>query len=68
MRDHPQQCADAGENEKNLMKLLHYIGRSTKDNVTDDVTRKLDDIVCRTKSKEDVGGEIREELGTRERA
>ena len=37
------------------MKLLHYIGRSTKDNVTDDVTRKLDDIVCRTKSKEDVG-------------
>ncbi len=46
---------DAGENEKSLMKLLHYIGRSTKDNVTDDVTRKLDDIVCRTKSKEDVG-------------
>ena len=46
---------NAGENEKSLMKLLHYIGRSTKDNVTDDVTKKLDDIVCRTKLKEDVG-------------
>lgn len=46
---------DAGENEKSLMKLLHYIGRSTKDNVTDDATKKLDDIVCRTKSKKDVG-------------
>ena len=46
---------NAGEEEKNLRNLLKYIGKSTKDNVTDDVTGKLNEIVHKIKEKKDVG-------------
>ncbi len=44
-----------GEEDLALKNLLKYIGKSTKNNVTDDNTEKLDEIVKRTKSKKDVG-------------
>ena len=46
---------NAGEEEKSLRNLLKYIGKSTKDNVTDDVTGKLNEIVHKIKGKKDVG-------------
>ena len=46
---------NAGEEEKSLRNLLKYIGKSTKDNVTDDVTGKLNEIVHKIKEKKDVG-------------
>lgn len=46
---------EADENDKKLKNLLRYIGKSIKANVTDDTTRKLDDIVKNTKSKKDIG-------------
>ena len=46
---------DAVDKEKKLQNLLRYIGKSIKDNVTDENTEKLDDIVHRTKAKKGVG-------------
>ncbi len=46
---------NAGEDDRKLKNLLRYIGKSTKDNVTDDLTDKLNDIVHRTKAKKGVG-------------
>ena len=46
---------DAGDDEKKLGNLLRYMGKSTEANVTDDTTRKLNDIVVSTKSKKDIG-------------
>ena len=45
----------AGDDEKKLRNLLRYIGKSTEANVTDDTTRKLNDIVAKTKLKRDIG-------------
>ncbi|MCR5209698.1 MAG: Rpn family recombination-promoting nuclease/putative transposase [Lachnospiraceae bacterium] len=38
-----------------LKNLLQYIRRSTEENITDETTRRLDDIVKATKHKKDVG-------------
>ena len=46
---------NAGEDEKKLKNLLRYIGKSTKANVTDDITGRLNDIVHRTKAKKGIG-------------
>ena len=46
---------DAGDDDRQLKSLLKYINESTTDNATDDITRKLDDIVKTTKLKKDVG-------------
>ncbi len=46
---------DPDEFDKRLQKLLRYIGRSTEDNVTDDATKRLDEIVRSTKKKKDIG-------------
>ena len=46
---------DAGKDDLQLKSLLKYINESTTDNATDDITRKLDDIVKTTKLKKDVG-------------
>ena len=46
---------DAGEEDRKLKNLLRYIGKSTKANITDDLTDKLNDIVHRTKAKKGVG-------------
>ncbi len=46
----------AGENEKKLKNLLNYIGHSTETNVTDETTRKLDDIVRSMKADEETEG------------
>ncbi len=46
---------NADDDDKKLKNLLRYIGHSKKANVTDDITRKLDDIVRETKLKKDVG-------------
>ena len=46
---------EAGDDDRKLKNLLRYIGKSTKDNVTDDLTDKLNDIVHRTKAKKGVG-------------
>ena len=45
----------AGDDEKKLENLLRYIGNSTDENVTDETTRKLNDIVAKTKLKKDIG-------------
>ena len=45
----------AGEAEHRLMNLLKYIKESTEKNVTDDTTRKLNEIVKITKAKKDIG-------------
>ena len=46
---------DAGEDEKKLKALLKYIGSSIDENVTDEATRELDEIVKRVKAKSEVG-------------
>ena len=46
---------EADDGEKKLRNLLRYIGKSTEDNVTDDTTRKLNDIVAKTKRRKDIG-------------
>lgn len=46
---------NAGDDDRQLKSLLKYINESTTDNATDDITRKLDDIVKTTKLKKDVG-------------
>ncbi|MBQ7588183.1 MAG: hypothetical protein IJT37_09200, partial [Lachnospiraceae bacterium] len=46
---------DAGDDERRIKNLVKYIGESTEANVTDETTRKLDDIVKRTKAKKDIG-------------
>ena len=46
---------DAGDDDRKLKNLLRYIGKSTKANVTDEVTGKLDDIVHKTKAKKGIG-------------
>ena len=46
---------NAGEDDKKLKNLLRYIGSSTKANVTDDTTKRLNEIVTVTKSKKDIG-------------
>ncbi|MBQ7463510.1 MAG: hypothetical protein IJS86_01475 [Lachnospiraceae bacterium] len=46
---------DPDEFDRRLQKLLRYIGRSTEDNVTDDTTKRLDEIVRNTKKKKDIG-------------
>ena len=43
------------KDEHALKNLLRYINESTQANVTDDNTRKLDDIVSRTKTRKDIG-------------
>ena len=45
----------AGEDEKKLKDLLMYIKNSTETNVTDDMTRRLDEIVKETKANKYVG-------------
>ncbi|MCR5473563.1 MAG: Rpn family recombination-promoting nuclease/putative transposase [Lachnospiraceae bacterium] len=45
----------AGEADRNLKRLLIYINESIEGNATDDNTRKLDEIVRRTKAKKDIG-------------
>ena len=46
---------EADEDEQKLRLLLKYINDSTEANVVDDNTKKLDDIVRRTKLKKDIG-------------
>ena len=46
---------NAGADEKSLKNLLRYINDSTESNVTDDTTRRLDEIVKFTKEKKDFG-------------
>ena len=46
---------DDTEDDRKLQNLLRYIGKSTKENVTDGNTEKLDDIVRRVKSKKGIG-------------
>ena len=43
------------KDEQTLKNLLRYINESTQANVTDDNTRKLDDIVSHTKARKDIG-------------
>ena len=43
------------KHQRKLQNLLRYIGKSIKDNVTDENTEKLDDIVHKTKAKKGVG-------------
>lgn len=45
----------SGEEEKSLQSLLKYINKSTSENVVDENTRKLDNIVKGTKAKKDIG-------------
>lgn len=45
----------AGDDEKKIRNLLRYIGHSREANVTDETTRKLNDIVTTTKLKKDIG-------------
>ena len=64
--------------DKKLKNLLQYIRRSTEENVTDETTKRLDEIVKATKRKKDVGikymksweleRELREEGREEERA
>ena len=46
---------DATEDEKKLQALLKYIGNSTEENVTDETTKELDDIVKKVKAKPGIG-------------
>ena len=46
---------DAGKYDLQLKSLLRYINDSTAANATDEITRKLDNIVKSTKLKKDVG-------------
>ena len=46
---------DAGKDDLQLKSLLRYINDSTAANATDEITRKLDNIVKSTKLKKDVG-------------
>lgn len=46
---------EADDGEKKLRNLLRYIGESTEANVIDDTTRKLNDIVAKTKRRKDIG-------------
>lgn len=46
---------DAGEEDRKLKNLLRYIGKSTKANITDDLTDRLNDIVHKAKAKKGVG-------------
>ena len=41
--------------DRKLKNLLRYIGKSTKANITDDLTDKLNDIVHKAKAKKGVG-------------
>ena len=69
---------DADDNDKKLKNLLQYIRRSTEENVTDETTRRLDELVKATKHKKDIGvkymksweleSELREEGREEERA
>ena len=45
----------AGEEDRKLKNLLRYIGKSTKANITDDLTDRLNDIVHKAKAKKGVG-------------
>ena len=45
----------AGDDERRIKNLMTYIGESTETNVTDETTRRLNEIVKRTKAKKDVG-------------
>ncbi len=45
----------AEADDRKLKNLLRYINESTLENVIDDNTRKLDEIVRNTKAKEDIG-------------
>lgn len=45
----------AGDSDRDLKRLLIYINESVAANATDDKTRKLDEIVRRTKAKKDIG-------------
>ena len=56
---------DAGEEDRKLKNLLRYIGKSTKANITDDFTDKLNDIVYRTKARKGVGVRYMKKLGKR---
>ena len=44
---------EAGEGLRKLKKLLTYINESTESNVTDETTKRLDEIVKRTKAKKE---------------
>ncbi len=46
---------EKNKDEQTLKNLLRYINESTGANVTDDNTRRLDDIVKVTKARKDVG-------------
>ena len=46
---------DSSKVELSIRNLLRYINESTEAKATDDNTRKLDDIVKRTKAKKDIG-------------
>ena len=50
-----QMPDNASPEDIKLKNLLKYIGNSIKENVTDDETGLLDEIVADTKSREDVG-------------
>ena len=45
----------AGDDDKKLMNLLRYIGNSREENVTDDDTRRLNEMVKSTKADKKVG-------------
>ena len=46
---------NAGEGLRKLKNLLIYINESTESNVTDETTKRLDEIVKHTKAKKDLG-------------
>ena len=46
---------ECDEDEQTLKNLLRYINESTRANVIDDNTRKLDDIVSVTKARKEIG-------------
>ena len=50
-----QKISRTNENEKSLQALLRYIGNSTEENVTDEATRELNDIVKKVKAKAGIG-------------
>ena len=45
----------AGKHEQKMKNLLKYINESIEENVIDETTRRLDDIVKYTKRKKDIG-------------
>lgn len=46
---------EADDDERKMRNLLRYIGNSSASNVTDETTKKLDEIVKNTKLKKDIG-------------